>query len=344
MRTVRRGCVRFAWLAAAAIAAGSVHGQAGNGLAPCRVEGVPTEVLCGKVRRPLDPAAPQGRQVDVHYMVVPAMARNKQPDPVLLFAGGPGQSAIRLAPLVMPRLARLNNRRDLVFIDQRGTGRSAPLECPDDSRLPLAEALDAATQLRRLDECRRTLERLPHGDLRFYTTEIASHDVEAVRRQLGAAQWNLVGASYGTRAALDYQRQYPRHVRRVVLDGVAPPDMALPAAFSADAQAALEALFTGCDAEAACRQRYPTLRADWSSLLAALPRQVTVNNAVTGEPQAFELTRSILLRGIRLPLYQPCQRPSTWPRRAGGSRWPGCWAPWARATGPRAWLPACTSR
>lgn len=295
-----------AGLALAMLALGASGAEPVEGAArPCRVEGVPTELLCGKIRRPLDPQAPQGQQIEVHYLIVPAMARNKQPDPVAMLAGGPGQSAINIAPLVLPRLARLNNRRDLVFIDQRGTGRSAPLDCPDESRLPTAEALDPAAQLKRLDDCRAALEQLPHGDLRFYTTEIAMQDIDAVRRQLGAARWNLVGGSYGTRAALDYQRQFPAAVRRLVIDGVAPPDMVLPAAFSTDGQAALDAMFDACEAEPACRRRYPALRADWAALLASLPRQVEVEHPLTGEPQRFTLTRAMLLRGTRLPLYSP---------------------------------------
>ncbi|MBA3625952.1 MAG: alpha/beta hydrolase, partial [Methylibium sp.] len=88
--------------------------------APCRVDGLRHEVLCGRVSRPLDPAQPAGRRIDVHYVVVPATALAKQPDPVFFFAGGPGQSAIALAGRVMPLFQRLNNRRDIVFIDQRG--------------------------------------------------------------------------------------------------------------------------------------------------------------------------------------------------------------------------------
>ncbi|QPF71569.1 alpha/beta fold hydrolase [Roseateles sp. DAIF2] len=293
-------------LAALALLAGQAQAQApGPATQACRVEGLPTELQCGLLKRPLDPSQPQGQQIEIHYLVLPAMARNKQPDPVLMLAGGPGQSAINIAALVLPRFARLNNRRDLVFIDQRGTGRSAPLDCPDESRLPLAEALDPAAQLKRLDDCRLALEKLPHGDLRFYTTEIAMQDIDAVRQRLGVARWNLVGGSYGTRAALDYQRQFPSAVRRLVIDGVAPPDMALPAAFSTDGQSALEAMFRACEGESACRQRFPALRADWDGLLASLPRQVEVLHALSGEPQRFTLTRSMLLRGTRLPLYNP---------------------------------------
>jgi pimeloyl-ACP methyl ester carboxylesterase len=272
---------------------------------PCRVEGVATELRCGRVQRPLDPAAPQGRQIEVHYLVVPAMARNKQPDPVLMLAGGPGQSAIQVAARVLPRLSRLNNRRDLVFIDQRGTGRSAPLQCADESRLPVAQALDRQAQLQRLRHCRGELEKLPHGDLRFYTTTIAMQDVDAVRAQLGAAQWNLIGASYGTRAALEYQRQFPQRVRRTVLDGVAPPDMVLPASFSTDGQAALDAVFLACEREAACHQRFPTLRQDWVTLLQSLPRPISLQHPLSGEPERLTMTRELLLGAVRTPLYAP---------------------------------------
>ena len=271
----------------------------------CRVEGMPNELQCGVVVRPLDPANPTGTKIDVHFLVVPAMARNKQADAVLLLAGGPGQSAIALARAVLPRLARLNNRRDLVFIDQRGTGKSAPLQCPDDSKLPVAKVLDTADQLRRLKTCRDELAKLPHGNLRFYSTSIAMQDFEAVRQAIGAPQWNLIGASYGTRAALEYMRQYPDKVRRTVLDGVAPPDMVLPSSSSTDGQAALEAVFKACEAEAQCSRRYPKLRQKWATLLGGLPREVSVNHPASGLPERFTLTRDVLLRSVRTPLYAP---------------------------------------
>jgi len=208
--------------------AGSMMAASAATLKPCRVEGIATELQCGVLQRPLDPARPEGVKIDLHYLVVPAMARNKLPDPILLLAGGPGQSAIQLAPVLMQRLGRLNNRRDLVFIDQRGTGQSAPLQCPDRSRSKLDESMDDAAQADWLLQCRDQLAKLPYGDMRFFTTTIAMQDMDAVRAELGAAQWNLVGGSYGTRAALEYLRLFPKQVRRTIIDGVAPPDMVLP--------------------------------------------------------------------------------------------------------------------
>ena len=275
-------------------------------LQPCRLRGVEHEARCGAVVRPLDPTRPDGPTIEVRFAVLPALARRKHPDPVFLLAGGPGQSAIEIAGAVEQLMARLVNRRDIVLVDQRGTGRSAPLTCEVPApTTPLAELADPARQRAALRRCRERLQGLPHGDLRQYTTTIAMADVDAVRQALGAAQVNLVGASYGTRAALEYLRQFPHAVRRVVLDGVAPPDMALPAAFAPDAQTAFDALATACEAEPACAAQYPDLQPRWREVLAALPREVALAHPVTGVDERFVLTREAAVSMLRLPLYLP---------------------------------------
>lgn len=276
-----------------------------GGPQPCRLSGVPHEVQCGRVLRPLDPARPDGPRIEVHYAVVPAIARRKLADPVVLLAGGPGQSAIDLAGATLPLFSRLNQRRDLVFVDQRGTGRSAPLRCASDDAAPLAARLDVARSLERLARCRASLQALPHGDLRHYTTLRAMEDLEAVRVALGALQFNLVGASYGTRAALEYLRQQPQRVRRVVLDGVAPPDMVLPDSLAEDAQVVLDRLFAACAHEPACDARRPRLAARWQELLASLPRPVEAVDPVSGRLVSVTLTRQALATAVRGPLYAP---------------------------------------
>ncbi len=310
-RITTRPVVRRWWLLAvlAALPWAARAADLPAGLAPCRLKGVEHEALCGRVKRPLDPAQPQGVQIDVHYAVLPALARRKAADPVFFFAGGPGQSAIDLAGPLSKRYARFSNRRDLVFVDQRGTGRSAPLKCADDDERaptqPLAAVLDEAQQLQRLQACRGALQQLPHGDLRQYTTTIAMADIDAVREALGLAQIDAIGASYGTRAVLEYLRQYPQRVRRAVIDGVAPPDMALPAAFSTDNQAALDAVFAACEADAVCRRNHPALRAQWRQLLDSPTREVSVQHPLTGQSERVMLTRSMLLGAVRTPLYSP---------------------------------------
>jgi pimeloyl-ACP methyl ester carboxylesterase len=289
----------------------AITGMAGSARAddppaPCRLRGVEHGALCGSVNRALDPARPQGPRIDVHYAVLPALSRNKKPDPLFFFAGGPGQSAIELAPSAAAMLARFSNRRDIVLIDQRGTGRSAPLACEDDDpRRPLAEQFDLTRQRTRLLACLERLQALPHGDLRFFTTAIAMTDADAVRAALGAERINAVGGSYGTRAVLEYQRQFPQRVRRAVLDGVAPPDMALPAAFSRDNQAALDALLAACTADRHCAAREPQLATRWLALLGSLPRSVTVTHPSTGRAETLDMTRDVLLGLVRAPLYAP---------------------------------------
>lgn len=278
-------------------------------LQDCRVAGVRNSVQCGVVSRALDPARPDGPKIDVHYVVMPAMARRKLPDPVFLLAGGPGQSAISVGPQAYGLFSRLNNRRDIVFVDQRGTGRSAPLECDFVKRETLAEQSSPDQQIKQLLACKDALANKPYvqgeRNLAYFTTPIAMQDLDAVRAQLGAERIDLVGVSYGTRAALDYMRQFPSRVRRSVLDSVAPPDMALPASFSTDSQAALDAMFAACEAQPACARRYPRLRADWAALLAGLPRAVSATQPLTGRAEHFTLTREMVLGAVRGALYTP---------------------------------------
>jgi len=272
---------------------------------PCRVSGIKTGVLCGGISVPLNPEAASGPRIDIHYVVVPALARRKQPDPVFYLAGGPGQSAIRLAGQVAQQMTRLNNRRDLVFIDQRGTGQSAPLMCDEDRHSTLAQQTDPQRRDALLRQCLRQLQQLPYGDLRYFTTTIAMQDVNAVRLALGAERINLVGGSYGTRAALEYLRQFPQTVRRMLIDGVAPPDMALPASVSGDNQRAFDAMLSACEQEAICAKTYPRLRADWKSLLMSLPKTLSLTDPLTGATERLKVTREILMGIVRAPLYAP---------------------------------------
>jgi pimeloyl-ACP methyl ester carboxylesterase len=295
-------------LAAALLAAGLPPAQAAPPLTlePCRLRGVEHDALCGVLQRPLNPAEPQGKTIGVHVAVLPALARNKKPDPVFLLAGGPGQSAIGLAPTSESLFARLLNRRDVVLVDQRGVGKSAPLACDDDEAgAPLAGRLDNDGVAAMLMRCRDALQKLPHGDLLQYTTTIAMQDVDAVRAALGAERINVIGGSYGTRAGLEYARQFPQRVRRLVLDGVAPPDMALPATFSPDGQAALDAVLAACEADKGCQARHPQLRERWRALAAAMPKPLPIVHPLTGAVETITVTRDMLAAQIRLPLYAP---------------------------------------
>ena len=299
----------FVGLSACAAACAAAPGDPNAALPACRIHGIPYEVRCGTLQRPLNPAAPAGARITLHYVVVPAVSRVRAPDPVFLLAGGPGQSAIDVAGEVLPVFSRLHNRRDLVFVDQRGTGRSAPLSCPEEPDPPLQAAADPDSEVRTMQRCLAALLKLPYisapADLGLFTTTVAMQDLDAVRQALGADTLNLVGGSYGTRAALEYLRQFPGHVRRTVLDGVAPPDMVLPVSASRDNQAALDAVWAACAAEPACSAAFPHLAADWATLKAALPRDITVRDPRSGSPTHLRLTLPVLMSAVRGPLYSP---------------------------------------
>jgi pimeloyl-ACP methyl ester carboxylesterase len=276
---------------------------------PCRLNGIDREVQCGRVSVAEDPDRADGRRIEVHFAVVPALARARALEPVFVLAGGPGQSARRLAGQVQPLFARLNARRDIVYVDQRGTGASNALDCEPERPPPtqrLADALDAKKTAARTRDCLRRLA--ASHDLRQYTTWIAVRDLEAVRSALGHARINLWGASYGSRAALEYLRQFPRHVRSVVLDGAAPPDMALPASFARDAEASLQARLAACAADPACAARFPALDASLERLITRAGGEgfvADVAHPLTGRVERVRIDRATLAAALRVPLYSP---------------------------------------
>ena len=258
--------------------------------------------ICDQVVVAENPARPAGRTIALHIVTVPARQATKQPDPVFVLAGGPGQGAATLAPGLARAHAALNADRDLVFMDQRGTGRSNALECPAAEYgitgllKPLFDSTFVAT-------CRRRLE--AKADLSMYGAPNVVADIEQVRRALGLRQLNFHATSYGTRVALEYIRLHPRNVRSAILLGAAPVDMQMPLHYARDAQVAMDALTRDCAADPAC-SRYGRVnelaetalrRADAGQLRA------TVADPATGRQQVVTPTRGWLADVIRHELY-----------------------------------------
>jgi pimeloyl-ACP methyl ester carboxylesterase len=262
---------------------------------------MPRLAECGIAEVPLRGAGPGGARLPLHVVRLGARTSKRASEPLFLLAGGPGQAASEAFAAFVPFFEGLNLKRDLVMVDQRGTGRSAPLDC--DIPGGLAEQLSADSFEDVARRCARELER----DVGDYLTVNAADDLDAVRAGLGYPRIDLLGVSYGTRLALVYAARHPERARALVLDGVAPPWMQLPLSFAADAERALEAHAERCS-RGACGKAFGDVRAELDAVLDALeeePRQVSVPHPGTGEPLRFELTRDGFALALRSLLYAP---------------------------------------
>ncbi len=277
-------------------------------LSPCRLKGG-VQAECGTFDVPEDREHPSGRHLKLKVAVIPALARATKPDPLFLLAGGPGQAATEALPeLAQHAFERVHRSRDLVLVDQRGTGSSNPLKCKlTRPGAPLAERLsEVGYPKERLLQCLKGYD----ADPRYYTTSIAMQDLDEVRAALGYGQINLWGGSYGTRAALVFLREHPQSVRALVLDGVAPPTMRLPLHFAEDAQRSMDLLFANCAAEPSCAKAWPDLPARFKRLIDGLekaPVRTTVADPTTGEKVEVTITRDLFTSVLRAVLYQPWQ-------------------------------------
>ncbi|MEM6291255.1 MAG: alpha/beta hydrolase [Myxococcota bacterium] len=297
MRSVRTA-------AAACLLLAACDGAASRSTGPA----VPTEdchvgsaaAQCATIEVAENPDAPDVRTLSLSVAVVPAREPEGRP-PVVLIAGGPGQGAQAAFGATLGAFDAVREHHDLVLLDQRGTGESHPLSCEDTQVLDLDKALSLEIDAERLQACRDGQD----ADLTQYTTQRAIDDLAHVLTQLGYPAAHLVGGSYGTRVALSFARAYPDRTASIVIDGVAPPDFALPLSFAKDAQAALDALVRDCAAQPACHEAFPELDAKTRAVAALPAAEVTVTHPRTGAPQTVELSGRALASGMRGMLYAP---------------------------------------
>jgi pimeloyl-ACP methyl ester carboxylesterase len=250
-------------------------------LRECAIDGAAGPARCGVVRVAESAAASAGRHIELRVVVLLALASPPASDPVLPLMGGPGQGAADLAALLAQRFATLRESRDLVLVDQRGTGQSNGLQCP-----PAPSAIELMGQIfdpARLVACRDELS--SRADLTRYTTAVAAGDYEQVLDALGVAQVNVIGISYGSRMALELARRFPARIRTMTIEAVAPPTFDWPSRGASDAEAALDTLVGDCAADRPCAAAFPTLRDDIDAAFDRLRRTRTtaaVRDPVSG--------------------------------------------------------------
>lgn len=272
-------------------------------LTECRLPRIAQPVQCGRVEVPEDRSRPGGRNLSLFVAILPANTLSPEPDPLLLLAGGPGQAASTLGPFAL-QLNAIRRTRDIVLIDQRGTGRSSRLDCPafaPDEHAefdidPVPKSLLCAWQLaeRRIDAS-------------LYTTTAWVADLEAARAALGYGRWNLWAGSYGTRVAQEYLRRHPDRVRSMVLDGVAPPSLRISFDVWRTRDDALDGVIAACRASPPCAKAHPDPAETLAELRRALEggAKVMLRDPRTGIAREMHVDFDTVIGALQPLTYAP---------------------------------------
>jgi len=271
---------------------------------PCLDAQIGVRATCGIVTVPEDRSRTSGRQINLNLIIIRAAKPGKERQALFDLEGGPGLADTKDAGFYLSDGAAYSTTRDVVLIDQRGTGESNPLDCPefDAADRSLEPMFPSAAVL----SCR---VRLSHrADLTRYTTEDAVADLDAVRKALGYSRIDLSALSYGTTLALRYIAVHPAHVRSAVLFSAVPPSAMPPRHHATAAQTALDQMIADCGADRACSTRYPRLRSDLSDAMRKLR-------------SAGHIDSLVVMERLRTKLYSPAgarELPQMIHRLAGG--------------------------
>lgn len=276
-------------------------------LTDCRISAGPAypsmKARCGTLVRPENPDDPESETLNIRVAVVPALHLKPELDPVVPLAGGPGQGAVEFYTAYAPAFEFVRRNRDILLVDQRGTGESAHMGCPIDSDIVVGQH----SVKRTIEFTKECLGALPH-DPRYFTTSVAVKDLEAVREALGYPTLNLYGVSYGSRVAQHYARRFPESTRTIVLDGVVPPQISLGPDVAIEAQQALDQIFDRCEENPSCRKQFPDIADTFSALktkLTAKAMRLSVAHPVTGAYESVRFGDEELAAAIRLLAYHP---------------------------------------
>jgi len=280
-------------------------------LTPCTIERGSSDALCGVYRVYEDRGAGRGRTIALNVIILKAPEPTPGKEPLVSLFGGPGQGAATDgARGLSAQQASMWPDRDVILVDQRGTGLSNGLQCnlfAAQSDEGVRSAFGVVFGAEAFRECMGRLRE--RADLGLYTTDLAMDDLDDLRDWLGHDRLVLSGGSNGTRAAQVYMRRHPERVVGAILDGIVPMDARSPLWYGHDAQRALDRLFEFYEAsEEASAEGAPDLRSDWASILRRTsqgPVTTEVINRATDEPVQIQYSKGDLAYTVRTMLYSP---------------------------------------
>jgi len=267
----------------------------------CHLDGIRSQVQCGTLQVPENYAQPNDAQISINFAVLPAIDNSKQKTPLMFLAGGPGQAAVELAAGLRKVFSEVHKTHDIILVDQRGTGKSHPLECTDIDELDVYQAIPENFSLQDVKDCLAQFE----GDLSQYNSENAIRDFDAIRSALGHKQLNLYGGSYGTRAGLVYMRMFPDSIRSVVLDSVGPIEVPIGLFGQSSAQS-FQLVLEHCIEEEACNNAYPNLSKEFEQLKTRFDESnvtLTIPHPRLGSNTPFIVSKSKFIGTIFRQLY-----------------------------------------
>ncbi len=257
---------------------------------------------CGSLEVAENPADPDGKKISLNIAIAPATGKSTEPDPVFFFAGGPGQAATETWVMIRSTLNKIRKKRDIVMIDQRGTGGSNKLACASEVEEDLNQEIDLDLISSETRKCLAGLD----ADPRFYTTTIAMGDYNQVRQAMGYDKINIMGVSYGTRAAQVYLRLFPQTVRSVTLDSVVPMQLALGQEHPLMLDRSVDRVFKDCAKEPDCNALFPDQLEALNRLFMQLqktPRQIRIIDPVSGQARQMRVSADTLAVAIRFLSY-----------------------------------------
>jgi pimeloyl-ACP methyl ester carboxylesterase len=275
---------------------------------PCGFKQVEGESQCGSISVFEDRMHRRGRKIAIEFVVLKALRQSSKPNPPLVdFPGGPGIASVADAEPISQIFGFVREERDLVLVDQRGTGKSGLLYCDlHASHGSPQQKLAGFMPPDRVKACRAELEK--KADLRCYTTSVAVQDFDDLRQALGYDKWIVHGLSYGGRMALTYAREYPTHTAALLLESPASVHGNIVLDIARAAQQSLDLLFRDCRQDAACHNTYPTLEDDFTSLrkqFAESKATVAVREKPEAPPVNVSLDYGLFAETVRNHLYTP---------------------------------------
>ncbi|MEW6990123.1 alpha/beta hydrolase [Colwelliaceae bacterium 6441] len=297
----RKTAKSFAALGLMLVAGKAMANENKLSLEDCHVDGIKQQVKCGKLTVPEDYSKPNGESISINFAVLPAIDKSQSKEPLMFLAGGPGQAAVSLAGGLYQAFNEIRKTRDLILVDQRGTGGSHPLQCDDSVDQNVYTGLPEDFTPQVVKECLADLK----GDLSQYNSENAIRDFDAVRAALGHEKIAIYGGSYGTRAGLVYMRLFPESLTSVVLDSVGPIEVPI-GLFGQSAARSFSMLLENCKKEENCQKAYPALESEFNQVVAQLeksPLKINIPHPRFGTQTSLIVNKAKFISTIFMQLY-----------------------------------------